>query len=459
MPDAVKPIAPPSDLTAPAPRAAGERGPELKKILGSGDGLAIVVGVVIGAGILGAPGLIAGYLGNPFVMLAVWVFGGVSVALSTLILAELGAMIPRAGGKYAYVRAAYGDRAGCFAGWAEVLLNRSFTGALKANLLGIYVARLLGVGSPKLYVILLVVGFLALHLGGLRAGKTFQNFSTVIKVVVLVAIVGAGFIFGNGASWHDVAPFAPKQGAFLAIALAYQSVFFTYYGVETSLQMSEELRDPARSVPRMLLYGAASITALYLLINLAFLHTLTPAEMAGSELVARDVLARGLGSAAATAVLVASIAILISSINVNFMGTPRIAFGLARDRLAPSAFANVSERGTPTAGLILTAGIILALAVSGTFELLIRFMSFFTLIVDGIVLTSVIALRRRAPDANRPFRVPAYPLIPALAIALYATVLIVIIVTQPKLALGGLGVLLLVAAGAWFGVRARSAAA
>jgi len=455
MPEAVKPFSPPSDFTPP--RTGGDRGPELKKILGSGDGLAIVVGVVIGAGILGAPGLIAGYLGNPFVMLGVWVFGGVSVALSTLILAELGAMLPRAGGKYAYVRAAYGDRAGCFAGWAEVLLNRSFTGALKANLLGTYVAMLLGVGSPKLYVVLLVAGLLALHIGGLRAGKTFQNLSTVIKVVVLIGIVVAGFAFGTGASWQNVAPFAPKQGAFLALALAYQSIFFTYYGVETSLQMSEELRDPARSVPRMLLYGAATITALYLLINLAFLHTLTPAEMAGSKLVAEDVLARGLGNAAGAAVKVAAIAILISSINVNFMGTPRIAFGLARDRLAPGPFAKVSERGTPTAGLILTALIILTLAVSGTFELLIRFMSFFTLIVDGIVLTSIIALRRRAPDANRPFRLPAYPVIPILAILLYATVLIIIVVTQTKLALGGLGVLALVAAGAWLGVRPKQA--
>jgi APA family basic amino acid/polyamine antiporter len=454
MSQAVKPFSPQTDLTPP--RTGGDRGPELKKILSSGDGLAIVVGVVIGAGILGAPGLIAGYLGNPFVMLGVWVFGGVSVALSTLILAELGSMLPRAGGKYAYVRAAYGDRAGCFAGWAEVLLNRSFTGALKANLLGTYVATLVGVGSPKLYVVILVAGLLALHLGGLRAGKTFQNLSTVIKVVVLIAIVAAGFALGNGASWQNVAPFNPKQGAFLAIALAYQSVFFTYYGVETSLQMSEELRDPARSVPRMLLYGAASITGLYLLINLAFLHTLTPSEMAGSKLVAEDVLARGLGSAAGAAVKVAAIAILISSINVNFMGTPRIAFGLGRDQLAPSAFANVSKRGTPTAGLILTALIILTLAVSGTFELLIRFMSFFTLIVDGIVLTSIIALRRRAPDAIRPFRVPAYPLIPALAIALYVAVLIIIIVTQTKLALGALGVLALVAIGAWFGVKAKA---
>jgi len=319
-------------------------------------------------------------------------------------------------------------------------------------LLGQYVATLLGVGSPKLYVVLLVAGFLVLHLGGLRAGKTFQNLSTVIKVLLLLGIVAAGFIFGNGAAWQASAPFAPKQGAFLAIALAYQSVFFTYYGVETSLQMSEELRDPARSVPRMLLYGAGSITALYLLINLAFLHTLTPAEMAGSPLVARDVLARGLGNAAGVAVTVAAIAILVSSINVNFMGTPRIAYGLARDRLAPAPFAKVSDRGTPTAGLVLTGAIILGLAVSGTFELLIRFMSFFTLIVDGIVLTSIVVLRRRMPDANRPFRVPAYPLIPALAVALYATVLGIIIVTQPKLALGGVGVLLVIAGAVWFGV-------
>jgi APA family basic amino acid/polyamine antiporter len=428
-------------------------GTELKKILGPLDGVAIIIGVSVGAGILGAPGLIAGYLGNAFVMLGVWVFGGVSVALSTMILAEMGAMLPRAGGKYAYVRAAYGDRAGCFAGWAEVLFNRSFTGALKAVLIGQYLAKLIGRGSPGLYVVLLVVGYVALHLRGLRAGKRFQNVTTVIKVAVLLAVVATAFIYGSGASWTHVTPFAPAQGAFLAIALAYQSVFFTFYGVETSLQMSEELRDPGRSVPRMLLYGAASVTVIYLLMNVAFLHAMTPAEMAGSQLVARDVLARGLGENAATAITIASIAILVSSINVNFMGTPRIAFGLARDGLAPRQFNHVSERGTPTMGLLLTAAIILTLAVSGTFEALIRYMSFFTLIIDGVVLSSIFVLRRREPHATRPFRVPAYPLVPIVAVGLYALVLVIITVTQPKLALIAAGLLSLVAIASWVGVR------
>jgi len=428
-------------------------GTELKRILGPLDGVAIIVGVSVGAGILGAPGLIAGYLGNAYVMLAVWVFGGVSVALSTMVLAEMGAMLPRAGGKYAYVRAAYGDRAGCFAGWAEVLFNRSFTGALKAVLIGEYLTALIGRGSPGFYVVLLVVGYVVLHLRGLRTGKTFQNVTTVIKVGVLAAVVATAFIYGSGTSWTTATQFAPKQGAFLAIALAYQSVFFTFYGVETSLQMSEELRDPGKNVPRMLLYGAASVTVIYLLMNVAFLHAMTPGEMAGSKLVARDVLARGLGSMAGVAITVASIAILVSSINVNFMGTPRIAFGLARDGLAPRPFSRVSERGTPTMGLLLTAAIILALAVSGTFEALIRYMSFFTLIVDGIVLSSIFALRRRAPLANRPFRVPAYLLVPALAVVLYAAVLIIITVTQPKIALIAVGLLSLVAIGSWVSVK------
>jgi basic amino acid/polyamine antiporter, APA family len=312
---------------------------------------------------------------------------------------------------------------------------------------------LIGRGSPGLYVVLLVVGYVVLHLRGLRAGKRFQNVTTVIKVALLLAVVATAFVYGNGTSWTAATSFAPKQGAFLAIALAYQSVFFTFYGVETSLQMSEELRDPGRNVPRMLLYGAASVTVIYLLMNVAFLHAMTPEEMAGSKLVARDVLARGFGANAGIAITIASVAILVSSINVNFMGTPRIAFGLARDGLAPRQFNGISERGTPTMGLLLTAGVILALAVSGTFEALIRYMSFFTLIVDGIVLSSIFVLRHRAPDANRPFRVPAYPWVPALAVGLYATVLIIITVTQPKLALIGTGLLSLVAIASWFGVK------
>lgn len=449
------PLADPRPL-APATGGVDASPAQLRRILGPFDGLSIVVGVVIGSGILGTPGLIAGYLGHPAWILAAWALGGVSVALTALVLAELGAMIPAAGGKYAFARAAYGDFAGCFAGWGEVLFNRTFTGAMKAVLIGQYAVMLAGGhGSPRLVAGLVALAFVLLHLRGVQAGRAFQNASTILKVVLLLGVVAAGFALGGGASWHASAAAPPTQGLMLGIALASQSVFLTYYGAEASLQMAGEVREPGRNVPRMLLVGIGLVAALYLLINAAMLNTLTPAAMAGSNLAARDVLARVVGDRAGMAVALVALGILLNSLNFNFFGTPRVPFALARDGLAPRALAGVSPRGTPTLSLLLCAGLILVLGVSGTFELLVRFMSFTTLAVDGFVLTSIFVLRRRMPDAIRPFRVPLYPWLPAAALVLYATVFTIIVVTQPKLAAGGLGLLAALAAGAWLTTRAK----
>ena len=426
----------------------------LRRVLGPFDGLAIVVGVVIGAGILGTPGPIAGDLGRPALILGIWAFGGLSVALTALTLAELGAMIPAAGGKYAYVRRAYGDGAGCFAGWAELLLNRSLTGAAKAALIGEYLVALAGGrGSPTMVAGAVTLAFVALHLRGVQTGRRLQNATTVLKVALLLAVIGAGFLFGGGASWRAEAAAPPRHGLLLGLALASQAVFFTYYGSEASLQMSEEMKDPGRNVPRMLLYGVGSVTLLYLLINAAFLNTLAPAALAGSSLAAREVLARVLGERAGVAVALVAVGILLSAFNYNFLGTPRIPFGLARDGLAPRVFTRVSDRGTPTTGLYLVSALIFAAAVSGSFASIVRYMSFMTLLVDGFVLTSVFALRRRAPDAPRPFRVPLYPLVPAAALASYGAMLAIIALTQPGLAAGGSAMIVLVALGAWAATR------
>jgi APA family basic amino acid/polyamine antiporter len=428
--------------------------PSLHRILGPFDGLAIVVGVVIGAGILRTPGLIAGYLGDAWLILALWMSGGVIASLAALVLAELGAMLPAAGGKYAFVRAAYGDAAGAFAGWAELLCNRSFTGAVKAVLIGEYVVLLAGGrGDARLIGAAVTLGYVLLHWRGIRAGRGFQNLSTVLKVVLLFAMVAAGFLFGDGASWQAGAAAAPAQGLLLGLVLAAQSVFFTYYGAEASLQMAEEMKNPQRVVPRMLLFGVGTVTLLYLLINTSFMHALTPAEMAGSGLVARDVLTLGLGPWGGAAVAVVALGILLSSLNYNFLGTPRIPFGLARDGLAPRTFLRVNEGGTPTSALCLTGALIFVLAVSGTFELLIRFMSFLTLVVDGIVLTTLFALRRRLPDRPRPFTVPWYPVLPGLVLLMYTALIVLIIVTQPELALGGAALLVTVGAASWVWTR------
>ena len=417
---------------------------EMKRVLRIRDGLAITVGIVIGAGILRTPGLIAEYLGNGWLILSVWVLGGVVAALSTLVLAEMAAALPKAGGKYVYAREAFGPVAGFVAGWSELLVSRAFSGAIKAVAIAEYIIILVGSGSVRLLAVGVVAGYVILHLGGLKVGTTFQNITTAIKVAVLLAIAAAGIAAGDGSGL--IAPPTVEHASLLGFALAYQSVAFAYYGWEDAAKMAEEIRDPGRSLPRILIGGAIAVAVLYLVVNTAYLAALTPQEMAGSELVARDAVQGVFGNTAATFVVVASLLILISSGNVNFLGMPRVAFGLARSGLAPKIFQYVSPRGTPVAGLFLIGTVILVLASTGALEFLIQFMMLVAISVDLMVLSAFFRLRRTRPELERPLRVPGGVWTAGVTIVLYLLILGIIVGTQPGLAvgavviLGGLGV-------------------
>ncbi|MEN8145497.1 MAG: APC family permease [Gemmatimonadota bacterium] len=418
----------------PGPR----EGQQLQRIMRVRDGLAVTIGIVIGAGILGTPGLIAGYLGDPWIILAVWLLGGVVAALSTLLLAEMAAALPKAGGKYVYAAEAFGPVAGFVAGWSELLVTRALSGAAKAVLIATYIIGLAGgSGSVGLLAVVVVLGFAFLHLGGLKIGTVFQNVSTAIKVVFLLAVAAAAIAAGETRGFGLEAVFKPEVSFLLGFALAYQAVAFTYYGWEDAAKMAEETMDPGKALPRILIGGAAAVAVLYLLINVAFLTTLTPAEMAASDLVARDAIAAVLGSTAGVVITAGSLLILVSSLNVNFLGMPRVAFALSRDRLAPSAFRKVSERGTPTLALWFITALIGLLALSGAFELLIRFMMMVAVTIDLMVLLAFFRLRKTRPDLARPLRVPAYPWLPGLTIVLYVAIIAIFVGTQPRLALGG----------------------
>ncbi|MXW17092.1 MAG: amino acid permease, partial [Gemmatimonadetes bacterium] len=412
---------------------------EMKRVLRIRDGLAITVGIVIGAGILRTPGLIAEYLGNGWLILSVWVLGGVVAALSTLVLAEMAAALPKAGGKYVYAREAFGPVAGFVAGWSELLVSRAFSGAIKAVAIAEYIIILVGSGSVRLLAVGVVAGYVILHLGGLKVGTTFQNITTAIKVLVLVAIAATGIAAGDGSGL--IAPPTVEHASLLGFALAYQSVAFAYYGWEDAAKMAEEIRDPGRSLPRILIGGAIAVAVLYLMVNTAYLAALTPQEMAGSELVARDAVQGVFGNTAATFVVVASLLILISSGNVNFLGMPRVAFGLARSGLAPKIFQYISPRGTPVAGLFLIGTVILVLASTGALEFLIQFMMLVAISVDLMVLSAFFRLRRTRPELERPLRVPGGVWTAGATIVLYLLILGIIVGTQPGLAVGAVVIL------------------
>jgi APA family basic amino acid/polyamine antiporter len=409
---------------------------KLLKILRVRDGLAVTVGIIIGVGILRTPGLIAGYLGNPLAMLGVWAFGGVVVVLSTLVLAEMAAALPQAGGKYVYAREAYGPHVGFVVGWSELLVTRGFSGAAKAVVIAEYLVLLLGRGSVPILAATVVLAFFLLHTGGLKVGRDFQNISTLAKVLFILAIGAAGVVGGDGSGFFTSMEVSPEFSGLLGLALAYQAIAFSYYGWEEPAKLAEETMDPGRSLPRILVGGAVAVAILYLLINLAFLSALTPEEMAGSPLVAADALHATFGGAAGTFVTVASLVILLSSLNVQFLGMPRVVLGLSREGMAPSGFLRVSARGTPQPALVFITVILLGLAVTGAFEFLMRFMMAVAFAVDLVVLAGIFVLRHRRPDLPRPLLVPFFPWLPGVTVVLYFLVFATIVTTQPALGLG-----------------------
>ena len=411
----------------------------LQRVLRIRDGMAVTIGMIIGAGILRTPGLIAGYLGDPWLILGLWFFGGVVVALSTLVLAEMSAALPEAGGKYVYARHAWGDTMGFVTGWSELLVSRGFSGAAKAVAIAEYVRILMGNrGNIQIIALAVCVGFFFLHTRGLKASSQFQNITTVIKVFIVVAIAAAGIAAGDFVGFQPALTEAsgPTAGL-LGFALAYQSISFAYYGWEDAAKMAEEVKDPGTALPKILVGGALAVMVLYLLMNVAFLAVLTPAEMAADpELIAALTISTVFGDAAGTAVTAAALIILVSSLNVNFLGLPRVAYGLAQHGLSPQIFTEVDDRGTPRKALYFISAWIGFLALSGAFEFLIRFMMTVAIAVDTMVLLGYFKLRAQRPDLARPFVMPGHPWLPAITIALYIAILAILIGTQPGLALG-----------------------
>jgi len=460
-----------------------ERPRSLRRVLRIRDGLAVTVGIVIGAGILRTPGLIAGYLGDAWLILVVWFVGGVVAGLSTLLLSEMAAALPEAGGKYVYARHAWGPLMGFVAGWSELLVSRGFSSAAKAVVIAEYIRILAGGrGNVPILAGAVVLAFFFLHTRGLKASTVFQNVTTAVKVVVIVLIAAAGIWAGDMAGFHASSIFAGGAGAgagaalsgggaaggavaatggpggglfagLLGFALAYQAVAFAYYGWEDAAKMAEEVKDPGSALPKILLGGAVAVMILYLLMNVAFLAALTPEEMAGSPLVAKDAIDDVFGGLAGTVVTVASLLILVSSANVNFLGLPRVAYGLSKHGLAPKAFARVDGRGTPRNALYFITAWIGALALSGAFEFLIRFMMMVAISVDTMVLLGYFRLRRTRPELFRPFRVPGHPWIPALTIVLYVAIVAILVGTQPMLAVGGSSMIAALVVAGWIVAR------
>jgi basic amino acid/polyamine antiporter, APA family len=408
---------------------------ELKRSLRLFDGLAMVVGIVVGAGIFRTPGIIAQQLGRPWLTFVVWVAGGALALVGALVFAELATRYPRAGGKYVYVREAFGPRAAFVIGAVEGLALYPAAIAAISVAAGEFLARLAGWSTGvALLGPAFVILFTAINLTGVATGRWVQNVVTAAKLLALGGVVVIAFVAGNGAGWHGSLP-APRLGA----AVAFQAVIWTYYGYVEAAKIAEEVVEPERTLPRVFLLGIAVVTGLYLVLNAAFLHVLPFDQIAASTLVAGDVVAAIFGAKGGALMALIALLVVLASLNGNVFVTPRVLFGLARDGLAPGAVAKVNAGGTPWVAMLLVGIVSIALAATGQFGVLLSLAIFLVLAIDGFSVAALFILRARVPEA--PFRAPLYPFTPALLIAVYVVLFVATAVAQPGLALTAVAVL------------------
>jgi APA family basic amino acid/polyamine antiporter len=402
-----------------------ERG-HLLRVLGVVFGMAVTVGITIGMGILRTPGEVAGRLPNAWLFIGVWLLGGLYALLGAFSVAELGTMIPRSGGFYVFARRALGEYPGFVVGWSD-WLSTCGTVAAVALVVGEYAGLLVPALAGRATAVAagVAVAFALLQWRGVRWGSRSQELTSLLKTLAFAALIAACFLSGGGhAGSGEVAratqaPAVPAGfGLLTAVVLALQGVIYTYDGWYSTVYFGEEVRDTARSVPRAMVGSVALVIVIYLLFNLALLYVLPLEQLAGQKLAAGAAAEAVFGPRGATVIAAVAILSLLASVNGNTLTAPRVVYAMSRDRLFWRGASHVNRGGTPTSSLFLsTAVAVLLILFSGTFEKILAGLAFFFVTDYTLVFVSVFVLRRREPDAPRPYRAWGYPLTTALALA------------------------------------------
>ena len=394
----------------------------LLRVLGFGFGLAVIIGNTIGGGIFRAPGTIAQHLPQMWLYLGVWLTAGLYAFLGALSLAELGAMIPRSGGQYAFARYALSEYAGFIVGWSDWISTCGSAAAI-ALVVGSFMGGLFPVFSGPTSAIVtacwMTVLFVLLQWRGIVIGGTTQNVTSLLKAVAFVTLIAAAFLLGGNGSLGGQSPReAPLSiGLAAGIILSLQAAIYAYDGWTGVIYFSEEVKNPGKDIPRSMIGGVLSIIAIYLLVNLALLFVLPISQIAGKEFAAGEAANVLFGRHGDTVFRSLTIISLLSAINACHLMSSRVLFAMSRDGLFFSQASQVNKGGTPSVALFLGAVVTLVLIVFGqTFEKLITILSFFFVASYALSFISVFVLRRREPLKERPYRAWGYPWTTGLAL-------------------------------------------
>jgi len=421
--------------------------PDLARSVGTFAATNIVVANMIGAGIFTTSGLLLDQLGDPRLLLALWLAGGVLALLGALCYGELGAALPRAGGEYAYLGELFHPLLGFLTGWVSFFVG--FSAPLAASALGFaeYLGRawppLLAAGDPALMrkaVAIVVIGVLAVvHFRGVEFGARVQNVLAVGKVLLIGGLVVVGFALGRGDLGH-LGMAAGTAGAggdaahaafagWRTVGLSLMWVMFAYSGWNAAAYVGSEIKGPERSLPRSLLLGTGIVTALYLGLNLLYVYALPPGEMRGVIAVGAAAASRLFGGAAETVIAAVIAFALVSSVSALILLGPRVYYAMARDGYFFRAVGSVDPlTRAPNVAIAVQCLIAAVMVMTGTFDQILTYMGFCLGIFPIVAVAGVVKLRRRGAT---PFRMPLYPLPPLVFAAVSAAILVLSYLERP----------------------------
>jgi APA family basic amino acid/polyamine antiporter len=433
--------------------------PSLERRLGPLDAAAIVVSNVIGGGIFFIPIIVARLVPDARGVLLVWLAGGALAFAGAMAYAELAALRPHAGGEYVYLRDAYGPLVGFLSGWTSFVAG--FSGAIAASAVALaeYVGRFLPLAgdatpllviplpvvplivSPKALAALTSVAVLTLaHLRGLGPGRIVQNGLAGVKVSALLIFLAIGFAVGRGSSAHIVAP--GHVGA-AGLMLAMVPVMFTYSGWNAAAYVAEEVRSPGRNVPLALGLGTFLVIAIYFGLNALYLYALPVPELATVSGTLIDTVAERLfGFVAGNLIAAFTIVSIAASISAMVLAGPRVYFAMARDGLFAAPAGRVHPRfRAPTSAIVAQAVWSGVLVLCGTLSELVSYTGFAIVLFGAIAVGAVFVLRRREPNAYRPFRAWGYPWAPAIFVIVSSVVVVNEIWRNPRPSAAGLAII------------------
>jgi basic amino acid/polyamine antiporter, APA family len=442
---------------------------ELTRGLNLWDTSLLVLGLVVGGGIFLTPTAIAKSLPSSPWILAAWIVGGLLSIAGGFVYAEMGAMIPKSGGMYVYIREAFGDLPAFLYAWVAywVILAGSDAAVAAgfAEYLSVFFPGLssthvvlafgpIAITAAQVVAVVAVLVLTATHYVGVREGARIQGLFTTLILLALIWIAVGGALAPAPSAPAAASPAAPITAA--AFGTAMIAVFWCFYGWNEIVAAAGEVARPERNLPIALLVGTGLVTVLYVGVNAAFLKAIPPAEMATVAQPAAVAATRLFGPSAASIIALAVTAAALGCLSAGIVPGPRIVYALSKDGLFPKAFARVHPRfRTPSFALVVQAIWMSLLCLSGRYDQLYTYATFAVILAYAATGIALFLFRRRSPDMPRPYRCTGYPVVPFIFVVSSILLAANTIREQPKETLAGVAILLL-GLPFYFAMRRRS---